>query len=95
MANSRIGYNVATPIGAEVATLAAEVVQAQQHITRIIASMNAMIDWGSPISYAQIETELGMASGQGSILWNLLTPIQTALNTANSTIGQIDQGVQL
>ena len=97
MANSRISYNQSPNflLGQQLATLVAKVIQTQQLAQRLVNAMTAMIDWGGTPNYVDIETEFGLAAGQGAILWNLMTPLLTSLNAATVDTGKLDMGMNV
>ena len=95
---TRILYNVATPFGGQLATMAAELVSGTARLERIKAAMSVMITWNTPVDYSGIEAEFGLAAGQGQKLWNLITggnQIAATLAVALPLVAQIDQGLNL
>lgn len=78
--STRLDIDLHTPFGRRIADLASGIVDAKNKSANLKASLDAMAA-GTPPTFAQIETEIGMAAGTGESLYNLLTDINQKLQS--------------
>lgn len=90
--STRIAYNPATAFGQMAAEFVDGLLGAKETGRRLVAAMNSMTDNGTA-TWDQVETELGVAAGQGQAFYNIVVQASQKLNVAAfDDLTKIDQG---
>jgi hypothetical protein len=91
MATNRVMNGYGTPFGTQIAKLAFQVINANELAQRIKSAMDAML--GNPVDYTEMEKELGLLAGQGTLLYGIIQSAAANMTAAVAQMGAIDQGL--
>ena len=87
---TRIGYNTTTAFGKISAEFVNDLITVRDTGARLKAALDSMA-LGTPTEWTRIESELGIAAGQGEAFYNTVAAVMATLNGL-AGLPTIDQG---